>query len=100
MIPNCTETISLLRALVFGAGDACVLISVPSILGLIVPFVAIVVALQWLARRVLLGPPARAARPERNAFPRTGQVLPSEQRLANGAARQDAASGEGEERRR
>ncbi len=48
----CSETVSILFALIFGAGDACVRIDLWSILSAFGAFMVIVVILQWIARRV------------------------------------------------
>ena len=76
MIETCSETVSLLRALTLGAGEACVEISLPSLISVLVPFIASVLVLQWLARRVLFGPPKRRPDPTDRTLLRTGQVLP------------------------
>ena len=94
MIGACTDTVSLLHALVFGAGEACVSISVPSIIGVLVPFIAIVLTLQWLARRILFGAPDRKVRSPVASFPRTGQVRASDEPSA------DAKASEAQPRRR
>lgn len=77
-LATCPETVSLLRALVLGAGEACVQISVPSLIGLLVPFVVVVLGLQWLTRRLLFGAPKRRSEERRGpVVPRTGQLLPT-----------------------
>ncbi len=47
---NCTETVSILYALIFGAGDACVSISIWSLLAAFAAFMVAVIILQFLAR--------------------------------------------------
>ena len=49
---QCTETVSIFWAVIFGAGDACVRIDLWSILGAFAVFIAIVAGLQWIARRL------------------------------------------------
>ncbi|MDF0595346.1 hypothetical protein [Psychromarinibacter halotolerans] len=53
----CRETVSLLWSLVFGAGDACVSLSMWSVLGALIPFGVAVFALQWVVKRLLFGRP-------------------------------------------
>ena len=52
---QCKETVSLLRAVTLGAGDACILMSTTSILTLVAGFVlgvlAIVLVVKWLIAR-------------------------------------------------
>jgi hypothetical protein len=52
MFAECTETVSILYALVLGAGEACVRIDIWSILSAFAAFMVIVVILQFLARRL------------------------------------------------
>lgn len=61
----CTETVTLLRALTLGAGQACVSMGTGSILTLVAGFVLAVVALQFGANRLLgaLKAPKRAPPP-------------------------------------
>ena len=52
MLGTCAETVSILYALVFGAGEACVRIDLWSILSAFAAFMVIVVIIQWIARRM------------------------------------------------
>ncbi|WP_333713019.1 hypothetical protein [Yoonia sp.] len=52
MFAECSETVSILYALVFGAGEACVRIDIWSILSAFAAFMVGVVILQVLARRL------------------------------------------------
>ena len=52
MIPTCTETVSILYALIFGAGEACVRIDLASIMQAFSIFIIIVVIAQYVARRL------------------------------------------------
>ena len=52
MFAECAETVSILYALVFGAGEACVRIDIWSILSAFAVFIMGVVILQVLARRL------------------------------------------------
>jgi len=49
---TCVETVSILYAIIFGAGDACVMIGLWSILSAFGAFIGIVVVLQFLARKL------------------------------------------------
>ncbi len=51
MLFECTQTVSILHALIFGAGDACIRLDLVSILTAFGAFIAIVVFLQFLARQ-------------------------------------------------
>jgi len=82
----CTETVSILRAIVLGTPDgACIALSMWSVLSILLPFAAAVMALQWIANRLIYGPGGKggsrtAADPYR---PKAGQVL-SRTRRATG----------------
>jgi len=52
MFAECRETVSILYALTFGAGDACIDIGVWSLMSAFAAFILIVVILQLLARRL------------------------------------------------
>lgn len=52
MLSECAETVSILYAVFFGAGDACVLISMPSVLTALVTFFVAVLIVQFIARKV------------------------------------------------
>ena len=52
MFGECQETVSILEALIFGAGDACIMLSTWSLLAAIGAFLVMVVILQVLARRL------------------------------------------------
>ena len=52
MMAACTQTVSILYALFFGAGEACVRIDLWSILSAFAVFMVVVVMLQWIARRM------------------------------------------------
>ena len=49
---ECTETVSLLHAIFFDVGDACIDLSLPSLAGFFGAFLVVVVILQWIARRL------------------------------------------------
>ena len=52
MFNDCTETVSILYAAIFGAGDACIMLSTSSILTAFAAFIGLVVAAQFIARRL------------------------------------------------
>ncbi len=52
MFAECTETVSILYAIIFGAGEACVLISTWSILSALGAFLVLVVIAQFFARKL------------------------------------------------
>lgn len=52
MFDDCTETVSILYALIFGTDGACVLLSTGSILSAFAAFMVIVVLAQFLARKL------------------------------------------------
>ena len=52
MFAECTETVSILYAIVFGAGDACILISTWSILSALSAFLVLVIIAQFFARKL------------------------------------------------
>lgn len=52
MFGNCTETVSILYAMVLGADDACVSLSISSILAALAAFFVLVLIAQFLARRL------------------------------------------------
>lgn len=52
MFGDCTETVSILYAIVFGADDACVSMSLASILTAFGAFMVLVVIAQFFARRL------------------------------------------------
>lgn len=52
MFGECTETVSILYAVIFGADGACITLSTPSILTAFGAFMVLVVVLQFLARRL------------------------------------------------
>ena len=56
MLGTCEETVSILYALVFGAGEACVRIDLWSILSAFAVFMVCVVILQRIVRRLLARP--------------------------------------------
>ncbi|MEO1637673.1 MAG: hypothetical protein AAFU41_00325 [Pseudomonadota bacterium] len=76
MFRECTETVSILEAVIFGAGDACVMISGASLFWAFAAFILVVVILQFIARRIWQGITSGSS-PD-NSFddpkPRTGQV--------------------------
>ncbi|MEL7344882.1 MAG: hypothetical protein AAFN59_08475 [Pseudomonadota bacterium] len=62
MLEPCTQVVSLLTALVFGANGACVELSPASLAPFIVAFILAVVVMQYLARRLIamiFVPPAK-----------------------------------------
>lgn len=52
MFSDCTETVSILQAIVFGADGACVMLSTGSILTAFAAFILVVMIVQFLARRL------------------------------------------------
>ncbi len=52
MFGDCTETVSILYAVVFGADGACIALSTPSILTAFGAFMVLVVVAQFLARKL------------------------------------------------
>ncbi|MGJ8587236.1 MAG: hypothetical protein ACSHXW_03710 [Yoonia sp.] len=52
MFTTCTETISILYAIVFGADGACIDVSTGSILAAFAAFMVLVVMAQFVARRL------------------------------------------------
>ena len=52
MFTDCTETVSILHAIVFGADGACVEISIGSILAALTAFTVLVVIAQFFARKL------------------------------------------------
>lgn len=59
MIDTCTQTVSILYAIIFGAGDACILLDLWSILSAFGAFIVLVVLAQFVARKLW----ARISRP-------------------------------------
>ena len=52
MFDACTQTVSILYAIVFGADGACIMVDMWSILSALGAFLLIVVILQFFARRL------------------------------------------------
>ena len=52
MLDACTETVSILYAIVFGAGDACIMLDLWSILSAFGAFIVLVVIAQFIARKL------------------------------------------------
>ncbi len=52
MFDNCTETVSILYAIVFGADGACIELSTASILSAFAAFIVLVVIAQFFARKL------------------------------------------------
>jgi hypothetical protein len=52
MFADCVETVSILYAVVFGAGDACVTLSMSSILTALGAFFVLVIIAQFVARKL------------------------------------------------
>ena len=75
----CTETVSIVEALVFGANGACVDIGLGSLLGGIALFVGVIVALRFigsaLLRRVLPSGRASPTAPDPTAEPAATDTL-------------------------
>lgn len=71
----CTETVSIPYALIFGAGEACVNVSMWSLLWLLIPFAVAVMGLQWVANRLVHGAPTPGAEPGAPPRLKTGQRL-------------------------
>jgi membrane protein implicated in regulation of membrane protease activity len=65
MLTTCTETVSILYAIAFGAGDACVDVSAVSILTAFAAFMVLVVIAQFLARKLW----ARLTQPQPHVSP-------------------------------
>lgn len=67
MFETCTETVSVLYAIIFGAGDACIDISIGSLMWAFAAFMVVVVILQFGARKLwaLVTGPARTPATER-----------------------------------
>ena len=59
MIDSCAQTVSILYAIIFGAGDACILLDLWSILSVFGVFMVLVVIAQFVARKLW----ARISRP-------------------------------------
>ncbi|MDF0601129.1 hypothetical protein P1J78_10340 [Psychromarinibacter sp. C21-152] len=95
MFETCKETVSPLWALIFGAGDACIEMSMWSILLLILPFAAFVMVLQFVANRLLFGRRERPDAPRENrrrVRPKAGQRVARHLREADGDQSHSAAS--------
>ena len=52
MLDNCTQTVSILYAMIFGAGEACIMLDLWSILSAFGAFIVLVVILQVFARKL------------------------------------------------
>ena len=52
MFATCTETVSILYAIVFGADGACVAVSTGSILAAFAAFMVVVIIAQFIARKL------------------------------------------------
>jgi hypothetical protein len=52
MFAECAETVSILYAVVFGAGDACIMFSMTSVLTALGAFFVAVIILQFIARKL------------------------------------------------
>ena len=52
MFDDCTETVSILYALVFGADGACIMLSTGSILSAFAAFMVLVIIAQFIARKL------------------------------------------------
>jgi hypothetical protein len=52
MVNACTQTVSILYAIAFGAGEACVRIDLWSILSAFAAFIGIVMVAQFIMRRL------------------------------------------------
>ncbi len=61
---ECAETVSILYAVIFGAGEACVLVSAGSILTAFAAFMVLVVLAQYVARRLWARVTGAATTPE------------------------------------
>lgn len=55
MFTECTETVSILYAIVFGAGDACIMLGMGSLLTALVAFLVLVIIAQFIARKLWKG---------------------------------------------
>ena len=67
MLEECSETVGLLYAILFGAGDACIMLSMGSILTVLAAFFVVVIIAQFIARKlwVRLREPSPAPRQRR-----------------------------------
>lgn len=52
MFATCTETVSILYAIIFGADGACVAVSTGSILAAFAAFMVVVIIAQFIARKL------------------------------------------------
>ena len=52
MFAECAVTVSILYAIVFGAGDACIMVSMGSVLTALGAFMVLVIFAQFIARRL------------------------------------------------
>lgn len=52
MFDACTQTVSVLYAIAFGAGDACIMLDLWSILSTFGAFIVLVVIAQFIVRRL------------------------------------------------
>jgi hypothetical protein len=52
MFDTCVETVSILYAIIFGAGDACVEIGMASLLWALAAFMVVVIIVQFGARKL------------------------------------------------
>ena len=73
MFGECTETVSILYALVFGAGDACIMLSTWTILSAFAAFMVVVIIAQYFARKLWRGITAGSPPSEPKARP-TGTI--------------------------
>ncbi len=52
MFAECAETVSILYAVVFGSGDACIMLSMGSVLTALAVFFVLVIIVQLIARKL------------------------------------------------
>ncbi len=64
MFGNCTETVSILHAIIFGADGACIMLSMGSILWALGAFFVAVVIAQFIARKLWAKVTQPASAPE------------------------------------
>ena len=81
----CAETVNVLRAILLGVPEgACIRLNVWTVLQLLVPFATIVIALQWVANRMIYGPGGKASKIDTDApfRPKAGQIRSKRPRTA------------------
>lgn len=88
MFAECTESVSILYAIIFGLGDACLLISMPSVLTALGVFLGLVIVAQLIARKLwarMVAPRDIAREPARVGNAREVVSEPARPQPARGA---------------